>query len=432
MNSSLFCQCRKISAFCILLAAVMPAYSAEKSQKFAVEDDWYGYVSPLENLGEHFLERADIQDDEQARQELYRFLYLAVAQAAIGALYGNTDYPDFWGFNNLATNIWAPNPDDVYYLTPIDQDGVYKISGHRGTVRILTIQVGNGPLVADGSSNARGLGNTLSNYDVDRSVSIDENGFFDVVLSKNRPLDYEGDWWELKPGGNYIVVRQISYDWVNEIDGRLAIERLDVPAMKPRPTAEEIATNLRKVASWAKNWADFSFDWGEMVRSQGSVNKFSVDDLSENLGGIKSQRYMQTLFDINSDEALIIETDVPECRYWNFQMANLPQLETLDWMNHQTTLNGHSAKLDSDGRLRIVVSIRDPGVPNWLDTVGYKKGFLLGRWKECDSNPVPSLKKVKVDEVRRHLPKDTPIVTEAERDQTIRLRRKGAQFRRRW
>ena len=40
--------------------------------------------------------------------------------------------------------------------------------------------------------------------------------------------------------------------------------------------------------------------------------------------------------------------------------------------------------------------------------------------------------KVKVAEVRDLLPADTPVVTPEQRDAMIRLRRKGAQMRKRW
>ena len=45
--------------------------------------------------------------------------------------------------------------------------------------------------------------------------------------------------------------------------------------------------------------------------------------------------------------------------------------ETIDYANHQSSLNGFQAVLDDDGVFRAVVSARDPGVANWLDTAGH-------------------------------------------------------------
>ena len=105
---------------------------------------------------------------------------------------------------------------------------------------------------------------------------------------------------------------------------------------------------------------------------------------------------------------------------------------TLDWNNHQSTLNGFSAKRDKDGKFRAVISARDPGVPNWLDVADYQRGMIIGRWKECSSYPEPQITKIKVADVRKYLPADTPVVSAEARDASIRERRKAVQLRRRW
>ena len=79
-----------------------------------------------------------------------------------------------------------------------------------------------------------------------------------------------------------------------------------------------------------------------------------------------------------------------------------------------------------------MVSLRDPGVPNWLDTGGYLQGAIQGRWNQASSAPQPTLTRVAVEDVRKHLPPDTPVVTPEERDKVLRVRRMGAQMRRKW
>ena len=105
---------------------------------------------------------------------------------------------------------------------------------------------------------------------------------------------------------------------------------------------------------------------------------------------------------------------------------------SLEWVHRQSSLNGFTARLDGDGKFRAVIASQDPGVPNWLDTVGRKTGMIYGRWTNSTSDVAPTVTKVKVTDVRGHLPAATPAVTTLERDATIRLRRKGAQLRRRW
>src|SRR3546814_12037892 len=82
--------------------------------------------------------------------------------------------------------------------------------------------------------------------------------------------------------------------------------------------------------------------------------------------------------------------------------------------------------------LRIVVSAKDPGVPNWLDTAGYPSGAVQGRWTDCDSQPMPTVRKVTFNEVRSLLPADTPVVTLEQRERQIRDRRALLQQRPLW
>jgi hypothetical protein len=150
------------------------------------------------------------------------------------------------------------------------------------------------------------------------------------------------------------------------------------------------------------------------------------------VGGLTTQRYMEAALDLKRGEALLIETVVPKtCRYWNVQLAD-EYWASVDWTHRHSSLNGHTARIDSDGKLRVIVAAADPGVPNWLDTTGIQRGLFYGRWTECDSTPTPTATVIQLAEVRRHLPADTPTVSASERDATIRERRMAVQLRKRW
>jgi len=69
----------------------------------------------------------------------------------------------------------------------------------------------------------------------------------------------------------------------------------------------------------------------------------------------------------------------PRCEYWMIALHN-HWMETLDYVHHQATLNSHSTQLEPDGSVRWVVAHRDPGVPNWLDTAGHRRGTIGVRW----------------------------------------------------
>ena len=148
--------------------------------------------------------------------------------------------------------------------------------------------------------------------------------------------------------------------------------------------------------------------------------------------GCQKQIYWPAVFELDDGEALIIETELPAVRpYWNIQL-NDPYFNAVEYVYRLSSLNGATAKISTDGKLRAVISLDDPGVPNWLDPAGYKQGTIYGRWYDCDSNPMPTIKRVTLAELREHLPEDTPVVTPAEREVELRERVRAAQRRRRW
>jgi hypothetical protein len=63
---------------------------------------------------------------------------------------------------------------------------------------------------------------------------------------------------------------------------------------------------------------------------------------------------------------------------------------SLDFVNHQTSLNSHQAHHDPDGMMRFVVSERDPGVANWLECTGHSRGYLQIRWQRTSREFTPA------------------------------------------
>jgi hypothetical protein len=54
---------------------------------------------------------------------------------------------------------------------------------------------------------------------------------------------------------------------------------------------------------------------------------------------------------------------------------------SLDYINHQTSLNGTQAQVDPDGMIRIVVAHESPSIANWVETLGHRRGYLQFRWQ---------------------------------------------------
>jgi hypothetical protein len=147
---------------------------------------------------------------------------------------------------------------------------------------------------------------------------------------------------------------------------------------------------------------------------------------------LPKQIYWPAVFEFDPDEALIIETELPSIRpYWNIQL-NDPYFNAIEYVYRMSSLNESMARRSSDGRLRAVIALEDPGVPNWLDSAGFTEGTIYGRWYGCNTNPVPTITRVPLTRLREHLPGDTPSVTSEARALELRARVRAAQRRRRW
>jgi hypothetical protein len=263
------------------------------------------------------------------------------------------------------------------------------------------------------------------------ALQVDQQGRFDVILSAEQPTGHVGDWWKLEPTTNKLLMRMVSSNWEQEQSPTVSIERLDVPAARPRPSAAALEGRLRQLPIAISFIGLLFVDHVEALRREGYINKFKVFDSSK-IGGLATQFYYEGAYELREDEALIVESTVPaKCLYRSLILTN-GLYETTDWYNNHSSLNGSQAKVDSDGILRIVISARDPGIPNWLDTAGYAQGLVQGRWAECDSQPVPSVRKLALAELRKFLPADTPTVSREERERIIRERRAAMQQRPLW
>jgi hypothetical protein len=85
--------------------------------------------------------------------------------------------------------------------------------------------------------------------------------------------------------------------------------------------------------------------------------------------------------------------------------------------------------VDVDGKVRVVVAHRDPGVANWLDTAGHSQGPIILRCVRTETAPVPTTKVVPFDRLIEELPSDTRRISPNERLAAIDIRQKAVSRR---
>jgi len=363
-------------------------------------------------------------NDRLYQADVLRQTMMSLSYSYFAYFHATPEHPDWAPLWNPVFTL-QPNPDDIYLYSPIRGDLHYRVSGSRGTVKIVsfTTQRFMSGMVDD-------IAQIGGHNEIDDSdFSVDGNGMLSIIFSKEKPSGYNGDWAPIHPEATGMMVRLRSYDWENEIDPALSIECLDKVAAKPRLTPEEITARIVEMAKFPARKTKSYYRLQNGVKERVGFNVFEPIRMA---GALAKQVYWPACFQLNNDEALIITTDLPTQRpYWNIQL-NDPYFNALEYVYRLSSLNGHSAKISSDGKFRAVIALTDPGVPNWLDPAGYNEGGIYGRWFDCDSNPTPTIQRVPLAELRQYLPDDTPSVTPEQRDEELKRRVLACQRRKRW
>jgi hypothetical protein len=389
--------------------------------------EWEALIEGLRPLGDAMRARvpARLRDDPHVMAESMRLLLAGLGRASSDALVGDRRHPMFVPELNIAQNIFQPNADTIYKSCLIERGGSYLIRGDRGTVRMMILaQMGPDTLRTGKHHPVLGQG------DFD-ALTLDAQGHFEVAIAPTRPAGHTGDWWALDPACEKFMIRIVSCDWGVEREPRFGIARLDIDAAKGRPSAASLHGAFAEMPGIAAVCALAFPTHVEELRDQGFLNALKVFDVSQ-MSGLKGQSYYEGAYELADDEALISEVTIPESyKYWSIILTN-DLYETTDWYNNQSSLNDTQAIVDGDGVFRTVISARDPGVHNWLDTAGYPSGAIQGRWFGASATPNPSLQKVKIGEVLAHLPADTRRVSPQERAVALRNRRIAAQHRAIW
>jgi hypothetical protein len=376
------------------------------SEALASGAAWKRLLDELARAGEIVRDPATPATDID-RAEGYRHLG-ALLRAGLGEALVEVD-PDHPRFNyNDNTGKWGLDCADALYAQAALRGGAeYRIRATRGSVHFMGFQLMAGM-------------RPVADVDAD-SLQRNPDGSFELALSKQkRP----GNWIELPDDATVLTVRQFFYDWENELPGTLWIERVDphAPERPPAASSAPVERWLDALGLFVRSNADY---WQKIsVAKRQQANSFPSDP---GIGAVSaaSQKYQAFgvgYFALAQDEALIVEVKPPRAKYWSLHLGNF-WMESLDFANHQSSLNGHQAKLDADGVFRAVVAQRDPGVANWLDSAGHAEGSMIYRWNQADSAPIPAARKVKFSELSGALPPGTARVSPAERAREIEIRR---------
>jgi len=323
--------------------------------------------------------------------------------------------PSFQRQNDLITQWGGPNADNVYRHARVEPGRRYRVRGRMHSCQefILAIRAGFMHLPTWG---------TLVEITASE-LGIAEGDEFDFVVG-------EGGQVPLPDGALTVSIREYYFDWSEAEPALFTIECLDDDAGEPpaRRTAAATAAQLREGIDGVAHSAEY---WNTYMRekaAEGVANTFAPAFALDK--GLDAARYSFCFWDLDPDDALVVEVPVPPARYWTFQLYELAWFELVDVADRLSSLNHTQAPVGGDDVIRLVLSHTDPGVANWLDASGRRTGLLTYRafWTTGEV-PTPTTRIVPVAEVAAAMPTGTALLDAAGRAAQMTARRRHLAWR---
>lgn len=456
--------------------------SQVEKDKVLLREAWDGLIADLQDARD-IIDSPDRFAPEATSRVLaegYRYLAGFVHHGIERTFHADTQFPAFRNALSVFNKSTIENADAIYFYAAIDGRDRYLIKGKaenfdhwQGKPRAkegpyapqyLIFETADGPMSGD-SGDLReltpGFRTGFGKYDT-ADLQIDDNGEFELLLGPEKPEGFTGNFICTKKGPNkrnpdgddryatFISGRQLFYDWENEEAIHLSITNLDTLGGHPKPLDPvRCAEDLRKMGGIVRGhmgfWLDF---YDKLLNANGThggpengkyfypENGYCAPNAasSDTGGGMSTNVYAGGLYDLADDEALYIEAQYHgDPVYVSVHLGNLWG-ESPNYANHQSSMNLHQMYMGSDHIQRWIVSHKDPGIQNWLDTTGLPRGFLSHRWAysvlpDEDKFPTISAQKIKLSEVDEVIPADMPRLTEAQRKAEMAIRAEHVQRR---
>jgi hypothetical protein len=352
------------------------------------------------------------------------YLLVGLRSAIDSSLNARAETETLHHYSSREPLVGCPNPDQDYWTAPVDPEGRYRIHGTLGdTVYLSVVLYG---YVPKEQQQTKGWGSTLESFLDSTQLAIGPDGSVELFVTRERPKG-AANWLPLTEHTREIMIREFHRDRGREKEARLAIERLDTPAERTRTSAEKLAAGKQmlraaelaetrlsdeQVATWVRQVkanAEAVFEFRKAPRIVNLAHGVlganqAVVVTMETAAARQAQpnplvNYVNLPMELEKGESLVIEGTVPPSRYWVMQFCDrfmsAPGGRRTGW------LNDGIAEVDASGRYRIIVGPEDPGIPNWIDSTGHRRGTVLGRFVSGEAVPdTPEVQVVRTADLR--------------------------------
>lgn len=336
--------------------------------------------------------------------EGYRYVGQLLSIASELFFEADPEYPRFASIVSPARKLQGDNPDAIYHYARIRGDRCYRVSGSMGEACYTSFTV-------HGKAPDGGLAGPLLADLNDRALAVDADGHYEVVFSASKPMGHQGDWVELHAVAHCLLVRsyferEVSVQNDPNVAARIDIRCIDdlgpPPPLSDSAMAERMheGVALLRQATLGQSLPGNAPAVPFVSQIPNDVaTPYSFRDSGLPVPGAADIVYSMGTWDLAPDEALVMTGTLPAGVFANVMLWNR-HMQTLEYRNRISSVNGAQLALEEGGAYRIVISERDPGVANWLDTCGHPQGTIFWRFllPEIDP-PKPTCLVVPVDQV---------------------------------
>jgi hypothetical protein len=373
-------------------ASASSADAAAATERVLSGQAWRDFCMKLADAGEVIL-RTDGPGTPLDKTEGFRYLSRLIRIGLIQYLEAaDTDFPYFYRSCDEVTKWGADNPDNIYWNARVRGDRDYRITGTRGTIHYFGI--GAKALYLEKKNGTALSGGELQGT----NMIIGPDGKFEIIASAKK---HPGNWLPMDADTNMLIIRQTFLDRKTEIPGSFHIEQIGGPTVPAPLDPVFLEAAFKRTAEFVHGTAiRFATPWNAPFQARKNQMLIHDQNFFWSAGGDPTIHYMPAYFDLQPDEAWVIDVMPPEAYFWNLSLYNWWN-ETLDYVHRPVTINMHTAKRNADGSLTAVIAARDVGVGNWLDTAGHKEGLALFRWLSAKSIPQPKTRVVKLADLEK-------------------------------
>jgi len=333
---------------------------------------------------ERLLADADVQGStgkDQARRVLDQW----TTYLAFNAAFSDTQRPRVVTVTDNRPHSWSgqpfpvsalpiSNPDNIYRSSLIDGESRYALHGHFGNPRAgqFSIELSRKSIEGDLSKQSKTFGD-MGNQVVmitDDTIRTEPDGSFTILIDPD-PSNGRANHIQTVPGPLLLHYRDSLSDWRQE-PTRLVIRNVSAPDRAAPTLSYLVKSTAAKLPDYVTFWQDFKNSFLGTPDYNTLAGPYRRDG---GWGYSASGR-----FQIAADEALVVIVHNDRAAYTGFQIAD-PWMVTPDPSKFLISRNKAQSVPDGDGRYTYVVSAKDPGVANWIETAGLSRGWLQIRWQ---------------------------------------------------